>query len=123
MHANAPLRIGAPAPGSTELVKQAPHGNSSSSLRTTSRGDESSPCLGWKLASFQQVFRCDSVNYKTHSTSPRESSCMGAFVAVAHVGDIAPGELLRVEVGGKLICLANVAGRIFAVDDDCPHIG
>jgi 3-phenylpropionate/trans-cinnamate dioxygenase ferredoxin subunit len=48
---------------------------------------------------------------------------MGAFVRVARVRDIAPGGLLRVEVGGKLVCLANVGGRIFAVDDDCPHIG
>lgn len=48
---------------------------------------------------------------------------MGAFVRVAKLEDIAPGELLRVEVGGKLICLANVTGHIFAVDDDCPHIG
>ena len=48
---------------------------------------------------------------------------MGAFVRVARLGDIAPGELLRVEVSGKLVCLANVAGHIFAIDDDCPHIG
>ena len=48
---------------------------------------------------------------------------MGAFIRVARLQDIPPGELLRVEVGGKLVCLANVAGRIFAVDDDCPHIG
>jgi nitrite reductase/ring-hydroxylating ferredoxin subunit len=48
---------------------------------------------------------------------------MGAFIKVARLRDIAPGELLRVEVGGKLVCLANVEGRIYAVDDDCPHIG
>ncbi|HEV8191476.1 MAG TPA: non-heme iron oxygenase ferredoxin subunit [Ktedonobacterales bacterium] len=48
---------------------------------------------------------------------------MGAFVSVARLEDVMPGQLLRVEVGGKLICLANVAGHIFAVDDDCPHIG
>lgn len=48
---------------------------------------------------------------------------MGAFIRVARLQDSTPGELLRVEVGGKLVCLANVAGRIFAVDDDCPHIG
>lgn len=48
---------------------------------------------------------------------------MGAFVRVARLQDIAPGELLRVEVAGKLVCLANVDGDIFAIDDDCPHIG
>ena len=47
---------------------------------------------------------------------------MGAFVKVAHTQNIAPGELLRVEVAGRLICLANVDGAIYAVDDDCTHI-
>jgi nitrite reductase/ring-hydroxylating ferredoxin subunit len=45
-----------------------------------------------------------------------------AFVKVARVEEIAPGTLLRVEVAGRLICLANVDGVIFAVDDDCTHI-
>lgn len=47
---------------------------------------------------------------------------MGAFVRVAGVEEIAPGELLRVEVAGRLVCLANVDGEIYAVDDDCTHI-
>lgn len=47
---------------------------------------------------------------------------MGGFVKVARLDDIAPGELLRVEVEGRLVCLANVEGRIYAVDDDCTHI-
>jgi 3-phenylpropionate/trans-cinnamate dioxygenase ferredoxin component len=47
---------------------------------------------------------------------------MGAFVRVAQVRDIAPGALLRVEVAGRLVCLANVDGAIYAVDDDCTHI-
>lgn len=45
------------------------------------------------------------------------------FVKVAQVDEIPPGGLLRVEVEGTLICLANVEGRIYAVNDDCPHIG
>lgn len=48
---------------------------------------------------------------------------MDEFTRVASVADIAPGELLRVEAGGRLVCLANVNGTIYAVDDDCPHIG
>ncbi|HEV2458296.1 MAG TPA: non-heme iron oxygenase ferredoxin subunit [Ktedonobacterales bacterium] len=48
---------------------------------------------------------------------------MGTFVRVARTADIAPGELLRVEVAGRLVCLANVDGTIYAVDDDCTHIG
>lgn len=47
----------------------------------------------------------------------------GVFVRVAHVNEIPPGGLLRVEVEGALICLANVEGHIYAVSDDCPHIG
>lgn len=47
---------------------------------------------------------------------------MGGFVKVARLDDIAPGELLRVEVNGRLICLANVDGQVYAVDDDCTHI-
>ena len=42
---------------------------------------------------------------------------------MARLDEIAPGETLRVAVGATLICLANVGGRIYAVSDDCPHIG
>lgn len=45
-----------------------------------------------------------------------------AFVKVARVDEIAPGELLRVEVSGRLVCLAKVGETIYAVDDDCTHI-
>src|SRR5215469_234843 len=48
---------------------------------------------------------------------------MGSFVKVAKVSEILPGHLLRVEVAGRLLCLANVAGTVYAVDDDCTHIG
>lgn len=44
------------------------------------------------------------------------------FALVARLSDVAPGRLRRIEVGGRLILLANVAGAIFAVDDDCTHI-
>lgn len=45
------------------------------------------------------------------------------FVRVATRADLPPGALLRVEVGARLVCLANVDGQIYAFDDDCPHIG
>jgi nitrite reductase/ring-hydroxylating ferredoxin subunit len=48
---------------------------------------------------------------------------MSGFVRVARLGDLPEGGLLRAEVAGRLICLAKVAGQIYAVDDDCPHIG
>jgi nitrite reductase/ring-hydroxylating ferredoxin subunit len=47
---------------------------------------------------------------------------MGSFVRVAELSDILPGHLLRVEIAGRLVCLANVAGAIYAVDDECTHI-
>jgi 3-phenylpropionate/trans-cinnamate dioxygenase ferredoxin component len=48
---------------------------------------------------------------------------MQGFVQVARVEEIPPGGLLRVEVEGALVCLANAGGEIYAVSDDCPHIG
>ncbi len=47
----------------------------------------------------------------------------GRFVKVARVRDIAEGGLRRVAVGMQLVCLAKVNGRIYAISDDCPHIG
>lgn len=47
---------------------------------------------------------------------------MGTFVRVARVGQVPPGRLKRVELAGRLVCLANVDGQIYAVDDDCTHI-
>jgi len=41
---------------------------------------------------------------------------------VARLSELPPGRLKRVEVGGRLLLLAHVAGDVFAVDDDCTHI-
>ncbi len=46
---------------------------------------------------------------------------MSRFIWVAGRNQVAPGQLLRVEVSGRLVCLANVDGTIYAVDDDCTH--
>ncbi len=35
----------------------------------------------------------------------------------------APGELREIAVAGKVICLANDAGRYAAIDNACPHRG
>jgi len=48
---------------------------------------------------------------------------MHGFIRVARMEEIPPGRLLRVEVEGMLVCLAHVGGAIYAVGDDCPHIG
>ncbi len=50
-----------------------------------------------------------------------ERSPARKFIRVAERSQVPPGRLLRVEVSGRLLCLANVAGTIYAVDDDCTH--
>ena len=41
---------------------------------------------------------------------------------VASLGDIAPGTLKRVEVGGVLVCLARTEdGGLHAINDVCTH--
>jgi nitrite reductase/ring-hydroxylating ferredoxin subunit len=52
-----------------------------------------------------------------------EESVVAEFVKVAEVGDLAPGEMAVVELDGHLICLANVEGALYAVEDDCTHVG
>jgi nitrite reductase/ring-hydroxylating ferredoxin subunit len=43
------------------------------------------------------------------------------FIAAAKADELAPGTMKRVELRGRRILLANVAGRICAVDDTCTH--
>jgi nitrite reductase/ring-hydroxylating ferredoxin subunit len=43
------------------------------------------------------------------------------FIEAAKAGELAPGTMKRVDLGGRRILLANVAGRICAVDDTCTH--
>jgi 3-phenylpropionate/trans-cinnamate dioxygenase ferredoxin subunit len=43
------------------------------------------------------------------------------FVRVAALEEVTPGQLLSVEVGDVKICLANVEGEIYAVQDNCSH--
>jgi nitrite reductase/ring-hydroxylating ferredoxin subunit len=45
------------------------------------------------------------------------------FVKVARASDLDPGQMTAVELDGHLICLANVEGRFYAVEDDCTHLG
>ena len=46
---------------------------------------------------------------------------MSEFVHAARVSDVPPGSVVRVEVGGHRVALANVDGRFFAIDDTCTH--
>lgn len=44
-----------------------------------------------------------------------------AFVKVAQLDDLSPGEMMVVEVGDDRILLANVDGNVHAIDDTCSH--
>ena len=43
------------------------------------------------------------------------------LVNVSDLAGLGPGQMLRVEVSGLFILIANVNGRICAVDDTCTH--
>ncbi len=43
------------------------------------------------------------------------------FVVAARAGELAPGRMKRVDIGGRRILLANVGGHYYAVDDTCTH--
>ena len=44
-----------------------------------------------------------------------------AFVKVAQVGELSPGEMKYAEVGDDQVLLANVEGTIYACDNLCTH--
>lgn len=48
---------------------------------------------------------------------------MGDFERVASVGDVPPGEMIVVEVGGEEIAVANVDGEFYAFSNTCTHRG
>ncbi|HEX9037454.1 MAG TPA: non-heme iron oxygenase ferredoxin subunit [Ktedonobacterales bacterium] len=60
--------------------------------------------------------------YDTASDAPGAAPRASRYVAVALVQDVPAGGLRRVEVEGRLLLLASVAGQIYATDDDCTHI-
>ena len=43
------------------------------------------------------------------------------FVEIAKAGELREGTMKRVDIRGRRILLANVAGRLYAVDDTCTH--
>jgi 3-phenylpropionate/trans-cinnamate dioxygenase ferredoxin subunit len=43
------------------------------------------------------------------------------FQPVADADAIKPGQMMRVDVAGHRLLLANVEGEVFAVDDTCSH--
>jgi nitrite reductase/ring-hydroxylating ferredoxin subunit len=45
------------------------------------------------------------------------------FVKVADLHEVPPDQMTVVELDGHLICLAWVNGRLYAIEDDCTHVG
>lgn len=43
------------------------------------------------------------------------------FIEAGLAAELAPGAMKRVDIRGRRILLANVAGRLCAVDDTCTH--
>lgn len=43
------------------------------------------------------------------------------YVTVAKVGELNPGEMTYVEVGDDPVCLINLGGEFFALNDVCTH--
>jgi nitrite reductase/ring-hydroxylating ferredoxin subunit len=46
-----------------------------------------------------------------------------ARTKVAEAEDIEPGGGLIVDAGGRTLALFNVGGRLYAIDNSCPHRG
>ncbi|MGB6264780.1 MAG: Rieske 2Fe-2S domain-containing protein [Candidatus Acidiferrales bacterium] len=45
------------------------------------------------------------------------------FVKVGRVEEVAAGEIREYEAAGKMIALANVGGKVFAISNVCLHRG
>lgn len=46
-----------------------------------------------------------------------------AFTRVAALSELTPGKGKQVTVGGRKIALFHLDGKVYAVDDTCPHRG
>ena len=43
------------------------------------------------------------------------------FVKVAETKDIQPSRMKEVQLDGKSICVANIEGKYYAIDNICTH--
>jgi 3-phenylpropionate/trans-cinnamate dioxygenase ferredoxin component len=48
---------------------------------------------------------------------------VGEFVELLGVNDLKDGDLRGLTVRGRALLVAKVAGRLYAADDRCPHMG
>ena len=55
------------------------------------------------------------MNYMTDQTQEQE------YVAIASVDDLAPGEMMAVEVNGEELALFNLDGQLYAIGNVCTH--
>lgn len=46
-----------------------------------------------------------------------------AFVRAAKLGAVLPGSVAEFDVAGKAVALANVAGKLYAINSVCVHEG
>ena len=46
-----------------------------------------------------------------------------AYIPVARVGELAPGERKLADLGGRSVLVANLNGEFFAFASQCPHEG
>jgi len=44
-----------------------------------------------------------------------------SYVPVARVGELLPGKMKPIELGGRQLLLAHAGGRYFAFARECPH--
>src|ERR1700722_20519841 len=45
------------------------------------------------------------------------------FVRVAKTEDVPSGKIYEFQVGGEAVAIANVEGKLFAINSVCPHQG
>lgn len=43
------------------------------------------------------------------------------MIDLASIDDIADGAMLRVDIGDRQLCLINISGSIYILDDRCSH--
>ena len=56
-------------------------------------------------------------------TEPGSAARAVAYVCVARVADVGPGQVALVRAGERAYALANVDGQFYALDNNCPHNG
>jgi nitrite reductase/ring-hydroxylating ferredoxin subunit len=53
-----------------------------------------------------------------------QMECRPGLIRIGVAGDLPGcGEVKEVAIGGRLVCIANIDGNIYATDNVCPHWG